>query len=399
MGKKGKKAKVTGTQDVVRFKTTPPGMQTFKALEGLVAIYTELPEVSRDMLSAADLRKLGKFFTMLGALAEFTKCEHLESGGKNYRFQLHHPYLTPPPQYNPCGYRIDLISRSRKVLDTPALKLNGKAYQWSTFKKLCPDLITECDTFLGAVDKMSLSIPEFIKENLPDFAPGGLKKFKNDLYDRMFKFDAMWRAHEQLMMQVWLEIHNDVFKPISVMVQIEAEMSKAEELEDMQEKQKLEEELVKAAEEFYNVVYPPKQLGANKWEERAAWPDEVIPLAEACVFYESKMDQERLNLCRYVLKAFMELRKAISDVPIDRIHEEYTKNEDLVRVLGCFQRAIMDALEPLEHTAGLPRIGNFKREQWMTRAVLEPEVDDINRNAFKIADVVLPPKKDDDDDF
>ena len=31
------------------------------------------------------------------------------------------------------------------------------------------------------------------------------------------------------------------------------------------------------------------------------------------------MDAERLNLCRYVLKAFMELRKAISDVPIDRM--------------------------------------------------------------------------------
>merc|ERR1719460_2788635 len=176
------------------------------------------------------------------------------------------------------------------------------------------------------------------------------------------------------MMQVWLEIHNDVFKPISVMGQ-------------------LEEELVKAAEAFYNLGHPPKQLGANKWEEREPWPDEVIPLAEACVFYESKMDAERLNLCRYVLKAFMELRKAISDVPIDRIHEEYSKNEDLVRVLGCFQRAITDALEPLEHTAGLPRIGNFKREQWMTRAVLEPEVDDINMNAFKIADVVVPPKK------
>ena len=30
---------------MIFIKTTSPGMQTLKALEGLVAIYTELPEV------------------------------------------------------------------------------------------------------------------------------------------------------------------------------------------------------------------------------------------------------------------------------------------------------------------------------------------------------------------
>ena len=38
------------------------------------------------------------------------------------------------------------------------------------------------------------------------------------------------------------------------------------------------------------------------------FPEDVIPLAEAAVFYALKMGGEGLNLCKHLIKAYLELR-------------------------------------------------------------------------------------------
>mmetsp|Transcript_3045 Transcript_3045/g.3542 ORF Transcript_3045/g.3542 Transcript_3045/m.3542 type:complete len:120 (-) Transcript_3045:45-404(-) len=80
MGKKGKKkkAKDTGTPDVVKFK----GTREFCLLKESVTIQESLPFVAVDPLDDLAFKKVARFLNMVGLLAE-----HLQvQSNKDYRF-------------------------------------------------------------------------------------------------------------------------------------------------------------------------------------------------------------------------------------------------------------------------------------------------------------------------
>jgi hypothetical protein len=403
MGKKGKKAKVTGTGEVIRFKTVSPGKEQYAAMLGIAGCkaqnlageYEVLPEVRRDVLTDTDHKKLHRFFTMMGTIASFCKLDQPAANTPNertFRFRLHHMYLYPVPQYLPFGYKASVILKSRQVIDYPQLKLNNVGFKWDRWKSL--DLIEKCNEFLEMVDKASVQIPSLIEENMPDFAGTTLKKFKLTLMEKLVRFENAWVAHEELIMKVWHDIHEDVFAPVVDLCHYEHELSLAEEEGNVKSKQQLEIKLVIAVEKMYNLVFRPK-AGAP---EPAPWHDKVGPLSEGCVFYETKSSPEHLNMCRHVIKAFIDLRRYIRKIPTARLYEQYDKNEEFVRLLKQFKRAVDDADGALTHTDGLPPIVNFKAEQWMTYDALDEEVQTINSSACKIRDLNVPEPPEGEDD-
>jgi hypothetical protein len=236
------------------------------------------------------------------------------------------------------------------------------------------------------VDKASVQIPSYIEENMPDFANTSLKKFKIGLLERLVKFENAWVAHEELIMKVWHDIHEDVFAPVVELCHWEHELSLSEEEMAVKAKQKLEIKLVDAIENMYNLVFRPKAGSPDP----TPWHEKVGPLSEGCVFYETKSSPEDLNMCRHVIKAFIDLRKYIRKIPTARLYEQYDKNEEFVRYLKQFKRAVDDADGALERTDALPPIINFKAEQWMTFDSLDEEVQTINSSACKIRDVKPP---------
>jgi hypothetical protein len=402
MGKKGKKAKVTGSAEVVRFKTVSPGKEQYAAMlaiggckaQNLAGEYEVLPEVRRDVLTDTDHKKLHRFFTMMGTVSQFCKLDQPAANSLNertFRFRLHHMYLYPVPQYLPVGYRAAVILKSRQVIDYPQLKLNNVGFKWDRWKKF--DLIEKCNEFLEMVDKASVQIPSYIEENMPDFANSTLKKFKAGLMEKLVKFENAWVAHEELIMQVWHDIHEDVFAPIVDICHYEHELSLSEEEMNVKAKQNLEMKLVDAIEKFYNLVFRPK-AGAP---DATSWHEKVGPLSEGCVFYETKSSPEDLNMCRHVIKAFVDLRRYIRKIPTARLYEQYDKNEEFVRLLKQFKRAVDDADTALTNTDHLPPIINFKADQWMTFDALDEEVQTINSSACKIRDLNLPEPPEDED--
>ncbi|CAE8703145.1 unnamed protein product, partial [Polarella glacialis] len=103
MGKKGKKkkAKITGTPDVVKFKQT----REFWLLQECVTIQESLPFVAVDALDEQSYKKVARFLNMLGLLAEHLGI-HTD---KDCRFNFHHQYMSPTPQFFPFGYDVNVI--------------------------------------------------------------------------------------------------------------------------------------------------------------------------------------------------------------------------------------------------------------------------------------------------
>jgi len=355
MGKKGKKRKekVTGTPDVVKFK----GTHDFHTLKEAVVVQESLPFVASDLLNEMDMKKVSRFLHILGLLGTWAGAVV----PKDYRFRLHHRFFHPAPQYFPTGYSKNIITAARWVTEKHELTFNGVSYPFSE------ELKSKADEFLKQVDTFMTNVSGFIELSLKDdFAQGGLKAFKFAMKEKLSQHDGNWCMFEEAYMQALNETHMQVFAPVEKLVSLEDRLTKAEEQGAVDLKQQLENELVCSLEEFINSLFPETK--------DAKFPDDVIPLAEACVFYESKCPQQWLTLCKYLIKAYLELRIYITNIPTERLYPQLHDNTKLIRLLKALHKSVVEALEALEAVAKFPRLAYCKTEGWMTKALLEPEV-------------------------
>lgn len=361
MGKKGKgKAKKeTGTPDVVKFK----GQREFHLLKECVSIQESLPFVASDILDDFSFKKVARFLNMVGLLTEFSLIET----NKAYRFMYHHAFLAPVPQFFPNGYDAEIIKAARKIMERPVVTFNSREYQFPE------EIRNHADRFLKDVDSYMTKIASFIEPCLKDDFASGLKKFRWDLKDLLKAFDAMWCEFEREYLKALHVIHTEVFAQIEKLVSIETKLTQSEEKHDIEMKQRLENELVEAMQEFVNVLFP------DTAERR--FPEDVIPLAEACVFYETKCTEEWLNLAKHLIKDYLEVRIYITNIPVTRIHPQHHENTQFVRLLKTFHKSVTEAYEALEFVSKLPKLIHAKTSNWMTRRLLEPDLMYIHQQA------------------
>jgi hypothetical protein len=205
-----------------------------------------------------------------------------------------------------------------------------------------------------------------------DFAPG-LKRFKWELKEDLEYFDELWMKFEQEYVKARHGILTEVFEPIDKLIMIEVQLTQAEERLDVEAKQRLENEFVIAVEAFTHVLFPE-----TKAEEFHA---EVIPLAEACIFYESKCTEEWLLLAKHLLKDYLELRIHIMKIPEERLKPDLMENHQLTRKMRSFHSSVLAARDALEFVARLPKLIHAKTENWMTKKLLEPDLRYIQKTA------------------
>ena len=118
--------------------------------------------------------------------------------------------------------------------------------------------------------------------------------------------------------QRWQANHTvlcEVFQPVDRLVCLEMQITQAEERLDIVGKQRLENDFVRAVEDFCHELFPETQS--------VMFPDEVMPLAEACIFYESKCVDEWLHLAKYLIKDYLELRIYVMKIPEERLKPEH----------------------------------------------------------------------------
>jgi len=297
-------------------------------------------------------------------LAEYLKVD----SKKDYRFMYHHQFLAPTPQYYPNGYDADVIKHARKILERPIDTYNGKEY---TFPE---ELRQLSDKFLKDVDSYMTKIASFIEPNLKDdFGSSGLKKFKWDFKELLTHFDTMWMEFEREFVKARHTIHTEVFAPIEKLVTIEARLTNAEEKLDIEAKQQLENDFVDAIEEFVHLLFPETT--------QSKFPADTIPLAEACIFYETKCTDEWLYMAKHLLKDYLEVRIFVANIPRTRVVPQHLENQTFMRLLRNFHKSVLDALEALEFVAKLPKLIHAKTSTWMTRKLLEPDLDHFHKSA------------------
>lgn len=364
MGKKGKKkkAKVTGTPDVVKFK----GTREFWLLKECVTIQESLPFVAVDVLDELAYKKVARFLNMVGLLSE-----HLQLPGnakKDYRFNYYHKYLAPTPQFFPTGFDHDVVRCARHVQESPGIMFNGEQHQYPE------ELRTLSEKFLKDVDSYMTKIASEIEPRLKDDFATGLKRFKHELKEDLEVFDELWMKYEREYVKAKHEILTQVFEPIDKLIMIEMALTQAEERLDIENKQHFENELVFHMEQFTHVIFPDTNRGEF-------FPEEVIPLAEACIFYESKCTEEWLHLAKHLIKDYLELRIYIMKIPEERLKPQLRENTEMIRLLKNFHTSVLVAREALDFVAKLPKLIHAKTQDWMTKKLLEPDLRYIQKTA------------------
>jgi len=361
MGKKGKKkkAKITGTLDVQRFK----GTREFWLLQECVTIQESLPFVAVDALDEFSFKKVARFLNMVGLLAE-----HLQiHTNKDCRFNYHHKYLAPTPQFFPFGFDVNVIRQAREAQERPGVTFNGQTHNYADETRAA------AETFLKEVDSTMTKIASEIEPRLKDDFATGLKRFKAELKMDIELFDKMWMEFEAKFVKARHEIMCKVFSQVDKLITIELALTQAEERRDIETKQRLENEFVIAVEEFSNVLVPE-----TKGEQ---FPANVIPLAEACIFYESKCTEEWLHLAKHLINDYMELRIYVMKIPEVRLIPQLKENTQMIRHLKNFHASVIAAREALDFVSRLPNLIHAKTSDWLTKKVLEPDMRYIQKTA------------------
>ena len=84
---------------------------------------------------------------------------------------------------------------------------------------------------------------------------------------------------------------------------------------------------------------------------------------------------------RCLLKSFPQLRIYVADLPTSRLHLQFEKNLTLIRLLKRFYNSVVGGQEVFEFVAQLPKLLYVKKENWMTRKLLEPDLKKIKNVA------------------
>jgi len=363
MGKKGgkkKKQKITGTPDVVKFKQS----REFWLLKECVTIQESLPFVAVDALDDMAYKKVARFLNMVGLLGEYLQVE----SKKDFRFNHHHKYLAPIPQFFPFGFDVDVIRSARAVQEKPSIAYNDQEYQYPE------ELRALSEKFLKDVDSYMTKIASEIEPRLKDDFATGLKRFKWELKEDLVVFDELWVSFELEFVKADHSILSEVFNKVDRLIETEKQLTGAEERLDIEAKQRLENEFVRNIEAFTHTCFPETASGEG-------FPEDVIPLAEACIFYESKCTEEWLLLSKYLLKDYLELRVYVTKIPEERIKPQLKENTTFMRLLQNFHASVLAAREALLFVSKLPKLIHAKTSDWMTKKLLEPDLKYIQKTA------------------
>lgn len=363
MGKKGgkkKKQNVTGTPDVKKFKET----REFWLLKECVTIQESLPFVAVDALDELAFKKVARFLNMVGLLGEYLQVE----SKKDFRFNHHHKYLAPVPQFFPFGFDVDVIRSARAVQEKPSVVFNEQEYQYPE------ELRALSEQFLKDVDSYMTKIASEIEPRLKDDFATGLKRFKWELKEDLVVFDELWVSFELEFVKARHSILTEVFDKVDGLIMTEVQLTGAEERLDIEAKQRLENDFVRNIEAFTQICFPETATGEG-------FPEDVIPLAEACIFYESKCTEEWLLLSKYLLKDYLELRIYITKIPEERIKPQLKENTSFMRLLQNFHASVLSARESLLFVSKLPKLIHAKTSDWMTKKLLEPDLKYIQKTA------------------
>ena len=364
MTKKGKKQKITGTPDVVQFKST----RTFLVASavGSLAPFS----VSTEPQEHSYLDKLSYSVHLISLLS----LDYGVGTDKDYRFQLHHPTSLPTPQFYPSGYPSAVISSARSMIENPFLTLNASKHSFTE------DLKTAAVDFLRVIDEsLNLIVGHCSSGVKNDFVDGGLKKWKAELKGLLEKFDISWCVFEKYVMTETLAINSRLLGPLCDLINAETILVAIEShsVIDGAQKQKAERQFVS---EFGKVMlaYFPEKIIAMK---NAQIDDNIVSLSETVLFFEARLSPEVVKQATDVLRTYVELRLLLKG----RFHPEIRLNEKLTRALNNFSDAIDLADQVTSIGNQLPSLVGIKKEFWFTKAAIEPELNQRVKNAFAVA--------------
>ena len=365
MPKKAKKAKITGTPDVVKFKGTRP----FNLLKSIISLQEQRSLMSTDFLEEVEYGRISRLLHLLGLLAADLGIEpphadclqdmdsaEPEVHPKDYRFHLHHDVLAPAPQIFPTGYPVDVIRQARAVIEKPVLLANRREYLYRG------DFREACDDFLKHVDRRVIEMSSFIEVKVKADFKDGLKPFKSDLIAQLSDFDAAWGEFEKFLLTEKLRVNKLIFADVDRLVSLERQISSVErslvtcgrlEVNDLSlTKAELEAGFTKTTTKLVNELLIPANIRP-----------ESITLAESCLFYGKRIQSSALGDA--VVKAYMELRSLLSSGL--RLKQDFKTNDEFIRALTNFKVAVENASPALEMAETLPRVAGVKTSGFLTK--------------------------------
>lgn len=349
---KGKK-KLTGTPDVQKFKVLPE----FSVLEEILKLKNEnnlvFPEaVVFDPQSEISLARLLNLFSQLSSYFGTFRYEPVVCK-KDYRFHNTHNLSAPEPQYFPSGYNLETIILAKKAQSSlpPALAYNGIQYPFGAIpsKKDLSSISDGDDSpssiaidalsagFLSEISKLMQDLIDMIERDVTSDFANSLTKFKEDMTLQMQKFDARWVEFEKLITSLATDVHARVLLPLVNLIQTEFQLTLIEENGDRnwEKKQELERKLIQQLCDFSHFLFEDTR--------DIRFPIDAVELAEAGLFYSTRLEAREVNLCRHVVKDFIQVRLELERVNLERCPLEFKEDKKLCRALVNLANSIRNA--------------------------------------------------------
>ncbi|ESS36192.1 hypothetical protein TGVEG_271335 [Toxoplasma gondii VEG] len=326
--KKGKKGKKKSYRpEVARFLQT----HQYKCMRSLLDLPGGVPSVHQPSVDAETENATAALLSVLGRIGISMK-------------------------YTPAGYPPDVVHNARTILTC-----NSKVFVGGRGLTLNDDeeLQAAANQFLMDFDFHVNAIVAWIEEGLScDFSTMGLVAFQAELRDRFQEFDRVWAAFEERVCKAIETVMKDIFKPIDIIVDLEAKLSILEEAEDYEVKRETERQFVAAITELLGSLY----IKADGFKI----PEDAVEQAEACMFYDCKLPASIVAKAKKLIRQYLTLRLAIREIPLVRLQPDLNMNGKLVRAVEHFYWSARDCVEGFDMARCLPVLPST-RPVWLFR--------------------------------
>jgi hypothetical protein len=166
------------------------------------------------------------------------------------------------------------------------------------------------------------------------YLQAGLPLWSRNFQILIAQFDDHWHRWEEAYLRELLRIHETALAPIELLVNIETQISEAEENGDVATQRAKQGQFINAVISFHKALFPPDDNETEGSPSCTSLCDEdvqdSIALAEACVFYEKRIRSPVADQAKTILKHYLDFRIFVTNIPANRVDPQHMNNSGFI---------------------------------------------------------------------
>ena len=246
---------------------------------------------------------------------------------KQFRSVYHHKLAKPLPNWFAQGYPVNIVRSAREIMDLGTdVVINGMTHSFPS------QFAVQSEEFLKGLDRLITQIISFVDQAIRNHFSAGLTLWRKNFQLLIGQFDDHWDRWEEVYLRELLRIHENALAPIELLVNIESQITEAEENGDTETQRAKQAQFISAVITFHKALFPPDEAEDSP---RCTSPcdedvEDSLSLAEACVFYEKRVGSRLADQAKMILKHYLDFRIFVTNIPANRVDPQHMNNSGFI---------------------------------------------------------------------